>query len=57
MIDTQSEPGAWQRAIDRGCLSETVARCKACGSSDCEHPDPVFAGVIPLNHPRTGDRA
>jgi hypothetical protein len=24
MIDTESEPGAWQRAIDRGCLSSAI---------------------------------
>lgn len=51
MIDAESYPGAWQEAIDRGCLSETVARCKACQASDYQHPDPVFAGVIPLDHP------
>lgn len=51
MIDTESEPGAWARAFDRGCLSETVARCRACDATDCSHPDPVFAGVIPLAHP------
>jgi hypothetical protein len=54
MIDADSYPGAWQEAFARGCLSETVARCKACESPDCQHPDPVFQGVIPLSHPREG---
>lgn len=47
MIDTRSHPGAWQEAFARGCLTETVARCKACNEPDCTHPDPVFAGIIP----------
>jgi hypothetical protein len=51
MIDTQSEPGAWQRALDRGCLTDTIARCKACDEPVCGHPDPVFAGVVPATHP------
>jgi len=51
MIDTQSEPGAWQRAIDRGCLTATIARCKACDAPVCAHPDPVFVGVVPATHP------
>lgn len=51
MIDTESYANAWQEAFDRGCLSETVARCRACDATDCSHPDPVFAGVIPLDHP------
>lgn len=48
VIDTASEPGAWQRAFDRGRLSDTVARCKACGESECPHPDLVFAGIVPI---------
>ena len=24
MIDTESDPGSWQRAIDRGCLSGAI---------------------------------
>jgi hypothetical protein len=52
MIDAVSEPGAWTRAFARGCLTETVARCKACDEPVCTHPDPVFAGVIPdPSHP------
>jgi hypothetical protein len=47
VIDTISEPGAWQRAIDRGCLADTIARCKACDEPVCQHPDPIFAGIIP----------
>lgn len=55
MIDTQSEPGVWDRAFARGCLTETVARCRACEQPDCQHPDPVFQGVIPLSHPTTSE--
>lgn len=51
MIDTESYPRAWEEAFDRGCLSETVARCKACDATDCEHPDAVFQGVIPIDQP------
>lgn len=51
MIDDQSEPGAWARAFHRGCLTETVARCKACDATDCAHPDPVFAGIVPSDGP------
>jgi hypothetical protein len=47
MIDTDSYPGAWQEAFARGCLSETVARCRACEQPDCSHPDPIFIGIIP----------
>lgn len=49
MIDTISEPGSWARAFARGCLTETVSRCKACEEPLCQHPDPVFAGIIPAS--------
>lgn len=51
MIDADSYPGAWREAIDRGCLSQSIARCKACGAPDCACPDPVFAGIIPSDGP------
>lgn len=53
MIDDQSDPGSWQRAIDRGCLSQSIARCKACGATDRACPDPVFTGIIPSDGPVT----
>jgi len=55
VIDTVSEPGAWKRAIGRGCLANAEARCKACGATDCAHPDPIFAGIVPpLRDPVSG---
>jgi hypothetical protein len=57
MIDTESYPRAWEEAFARGCLTETVSRCKACEEPLCQHPDPVFAGIIPASdaHPTTSE--
>jgi len=57
VIDTVSEPGAWKRAIGRGCLANAEARCKACGATDCAHPDPIFAGIVPPLRERVFGRA
>lgn len=31
----------------RTCLEEVDPICRACGQPACQHPDPVFAGIIP----------
>jgi len=35
-------------AVNRHCGSAvSEARCRRCGRTDCNHPDPHFAGIIP----------
>lgn len=31
----------------RTCLAEIEPICRACGLPVCQHPDPVFAGILP----------
>ncbi len=47
MIDTESYPRAWEEAFARGCLTETVARCKACDEPICGHRDDEWSGTNP----------
>jgi len=50
MIDTKSEPGAWQRAIDRGCLSGAIVT-EIGGTANSAVVTPGGVCPPPFQHP------
>lgn len=54
-VDTDSEPGSWERAIARGCgpqVTDTCATCGDCANASCAHRK----SEIDFNHGEANSR-